>query len=153
MVRPWRYDYEGMIVNYLVKEQLFSIVKDGYLWGKIPVAKRGLSYPPMKKSRKELYDEINRIRREQDKRVKRISESKLSSVLNGLKDKHVLFEYSKGGHKNKRFYRLETRTLIDCLGFILLSMKRLLERDRNRYGAFAINLMGIILRFFLRMAE
>jgi hypothetical protein len=156
VVRPWRYDYEGMVVMYLVKEQLFGRIRGVGQW-KIPIVKPTLSYVPVTKSRKELYDEINRIRKEEGrkngsrKRVKRLSQSTHDGHLDALVENNVLIRHDRGGPKNKTLYELSSDKLVEYYCYFLSFLAKRITEKNGRYGPHAQFILSKLVQFVIRL--
>lgn len=122
MVRPHKHAYDGIIVYYMVKQQIIYTY-DKYI-GKFSNERtftywfmRPIEYDPLPQTPTSLYNKIERIRKKN--RWPKVSWSTLQKYLKMLVDKHVLIKDSKVKRRyNEKHYRLSDSILHGCLDYL-----------------------------------
>jgi hypothetical protein len=119
LVRPWKHTYDGIIVNYMVREQiLFSYDKNiGHFWVS-PIFRRDIKYVPLPQNFTKLCEAIRNTPRKQGGNPT-ASPNTAVSHLDELVKKHVLIRYPKRCRKcNETLYRLSEYKLAIYLRYI-----------------------------------
>ena len=123
MVRPHKYAYNGIIVYYMVREQIeYSYDTNIGKFSKDPTFNywfmRDIRYEPLPQTPTKLYAEIDRIGKE-EKWPKRMSWKTLVKYLRDMVKEHTLEEYPRGHRKNNEtLYRLSEYKLYLCLDYL-----------------------------------